>query len=77
MSEEEKKPMLIYDICSVPHGFELQKVVHIWKEHNFVMWDSENGGNEPILTEETEGVLIDISNTTPEILNKINKLIEK
>ena len=39
---------LVYDICTVPEGVNLDKVIMVWKEHNVVIYDSFKG-NEPFL----------------------------
>ena len=69
---------LVYDICATPEGWNLDKIVQIWKEHNIVLYDSHNG-DKPFIydSKDIEGVLVDVSNTTPEILSKISNLIKE
>jgi len=67
----------IYDVCSCPHGMNLDKIVQIWKEHEFVIYDSIMG-EKPILfdtEDESKALLVDVSNTNKEKLEQIHKLI--
>lgn len=75
---ENKREALIYDVCSVPQGITMDKVVRIWKDFNLILYDSLNKGNAPVLmdAEKVKSKLVDISNTTPEILSQISKLLE-
>jgi len=75
MSEKVK---LLYDVMSMPHGMNLDKIVQIWKEHDLVLYDSILG-EKPMLVdaEEAGTVLIDVSNTSKEKLKQIDKLIKE
>ena len=68
---------LIYDICSVPDGITMEKIVHIWKEHKLVLYDSHNGETPTIIDPENmKGVLVDMSNTDEKTLKQVQKLLE-
>lgn len=70
------KTALTYDICSTPDGMTLERVVRVWKEHDFILYDSEKG-TAPVLLdpENSKAVLVDMSNLDVEKLIKIQKLI--
>jgi hypothetical protein len=75
MSQE--KPALVYDICSIPDGITLEKVVYVWQDYNIVVYDSKNGGNKPELRDDISDVqLIDVSTVDAKKLKQIQKLIE-
>lgn len=71
-----KKGILAYDICSAPDGINIDKIISVWKEHNFVIYDSKLGSKPELFDAKVETILVDVSNTTPEILNQIQKLIK-
>ena len=73
------KTKLVYDICSVPEGMTVEKIVYIWKDHNLVLWDSKNEGSVPVLIDagDAEIALVDVSNASPERLKQIDKLIKE
>jgi len=70
------KGVLVYDVCSTPDGMNIEKIVSIWKEHDFIMYDSEIGHAPKVYDAEAEATMVDVSNTTPEILSKISKLLK-
>jgi len=73
----EEKNALVYDACSVPDGIDLDTIVRIWKEHNFIVYDSHNGETPSIHNpNDIEAVVVDISNTDEETLKQIQKLIK-
>ena len=68
---------LVYDICSVPDGMTMDKIVHIWKEHKLILYDSHNGQSPTIIDPENmKGVLVDMSNVDEETLKRVQKLLE-
>jgi len=76
---EPSKPTgaLAYDICSTPDGMDLEKIVYIWKEHGFILWDSHKGTKPQVFDPlEVKGIVVDISTTGKEQLNLIQKLID-
>ena len=68
--------VLVYDICSTPDGIDLEKILHIWKNHEFILYDSTKGTPPSIINpENSKAVLVDVSNTSEEKLSEIQKLI--
>ena len=74
-----KEVKLIYDAVSIPNGWDLENIVHVWKEHGLVIYDSYNKGDKPFLVdvENTDDVLIDIGTVSKETIVKIQKLIKE
>ena len=65
----KKEGKLIYDITSIPDGMSLDEMVFMWKEHDYILYNSNNG-NAPIMIdfEDSKSVLIDVLNTEEETL---------
>jgi hypothetical protein len=79
MDQQSKSTgVLIYDVHTVPDGMDLEKIVYIWKEHGFILWDSRDGGQEPKVLDpmKVKGIVVDISTTDKEQLSVIQKLID-
>jgi hypothetical protein len=73
----DKKIRLIYDVVSVPQGICLDRLIEIWRVYGLVIWDSQNRGYAPVVTDIESGKneLIDISTVGKEKLEQIQKLI--
>ena len=71
------KGALVYDVCSVPDGAIIDDIVRVWKEHEFILYDSHNG-DAPVIydSENIKGVLIDVSTVEEEKLKQIQKLLK-
>lgn len=69
---------IVYDICAVPEGVNLDKIMQVWKEHDVLIYDSFKG-KTPFIhdLEDTSKVLLDISEADQEKINQINKLLQR
>ncbi len=78
MSDTEKlaKGVLVYDVCSAPDGMNIEKIVSIWKEHDFIMYDATLGDAPKVYDAEAEATLVDISTVGEEKLVEIQKLLK-
>ena len=69
-SEKLLKPILMYDLKSIPHeaGLDMEMIVRIFEDERLVLWDSSKGGSEPrMLFEPPEGLEIIVADlSTPE-----------
>lgn len=64
MSKESDKPLLIYDLVSIPKSFgiDMDKVMWAYKEHQVLLWDSSRGGQEPkVINSDVTFMTIDTS----------------
>jgi serine protease inhibitor len=71
------KDKLVYDICSVPEGINLDKVMSVWKKHDVVIYDSFKGNTPFLYNGEVTGKLLDIASEDQETINQINKLLKR
>lgn len=78
--------IIIYDINSCPDdsGLDMEKVVEIFKEHNWLLWDSSNrygiGSTEPkvVFAPEEEKIEISILDLQDDdVKEKVNKILKK
>lgn len=75
--EEEKKHTLVYDLASIPNGRTLEEIMGVWVRDKIVIYDSDNGSKPVIVNlEDTEIVMIDVSNAKKEVLVQIEKLLK-
>lgn len=45
--QEDKKETLVIDLRSIPIGWDVEKVLHTWKEQGVIVVDSFRGGHMP------------------------------
>ena len=72
----KKKGTLLYDVCSVPNEMNIDKIVEIWEEHDFIMYDSTLGTAPKLYDAKTEATLVDVSTVGEEKLLQIIKLLK-
>lgn len=58
---EDKKLKVIYDIKSIPNECMLDNLHNIMVNAGIVVWDSSNGGKEPIIIESKELTVKDVA----------------
>lgn len=66
-----KKPVLIYDLCSLPQHIEVERIMKIYDDNNVIFYDSALGEKPQIIdTNNIEVSYLDVSRE--ENLKKLN-----
>lgn len=59
---------LIYDINKIPNGMSLEDLISLYADEKIVLYDSNNIGNIPYVTNECDAMVIDINSDDGKII---------